>query len=36
MFVYAPDVAEEVAIAIEKAGGKAYVVHSDMGSSFHG
>ena len=36
MFVYAPDVADEVVIAIEKAGGKAYIVHSDVGSSFHG
>ena len=36
MFVYAPDLLEEVVIAIEKTGGKAYVVHSDVGSSFHG
>ena len=33
MFVYAPNDPEEIVIAIEKAGGKGYVVHSDIGSS---
>ena len=32
MFAYAPDSAEEVASAIEEAGGKAYIVHVDKGS----
>ncbi len=32
MFAYAPDSAEEVAAAIEQAGGKAYIVHVDKGS----
>ncbi len=32
MFAYAPNSAEEVAAAIEQAGGKAYIVHVDKGS----
>ncbi len=33
MFAYAPDSAEEVLEAIERAGGKGYIVHVDRGSS---
>jgi len=36
MFAYAPDCAEEVAAAIEQAGGKAYMVHVDKGSAKDG
>ena len=36
MFVYAPESAEEVAAAIERAGGKAYIVHVDKGSTKDG
>jgi len=36
MFAYAPDSAEEVASAIEEAGGKAYIVHVDKGSTKDG
>ncbi len=31
MFAYAPEGAEEVAVAIERAGGKAYIVTADDG-----
>ncbi|MEE2877052.1 MAG: galactokinase family protein [Candidatus Neomarinimicrobiota bacterium] len=36
MFAYAPGCAEEVATAIEKTGGKAYIVHVDTGSAKNG
>ena len=36
MFAYAPDSAEEVAAAIERVGGKAYIVHVDKGSTKDG
>ena len=32
MFAYAPDSTEEVAAAVDQAGGKAYIVHVDKGS----
>jgi len=31
MFVYAPENPQKVAKAIEKAGGKAYIIHIDVG-----
>ena len=36
MFAYAPNSAEEVAAAIDQAGGKAYIVHVDKGSEKDG
>lgn len=36
MFAYAPDCAEDVSAAIERVGGKAYIVHVDSGSTRDG